>query len=427
MSLEKGKSMFMAGPEDIDPDKNVLATYRVESALPVWEAGTLIATEESVGTWTELTTLTEWAGKNLSAKVFKWKGKLRGTVTVAFPKALFDVETGGIPNILSIVAGNLFGLKALGNVRLIDVEFPRDVVKAFPGPKFGIDHIRGMVGTLQSRRPHLGTIIKPKVGLNPKQTAEVAYEAAVGGVDFIKDDETLTDQVFCPLDDRVARVMEALDKVREETGRKVLYAVNVTSSVKHILSLAERALGHGANMLMVDVLTAGFSTVQMLAEDPSVKVPLHIHRTMHAALTRNPRHGIRMLPLAKLVRLAGGDQLHTGSGAGKMERALDEVKQLVEFLRQPYFNLKNVFPVASGGIHPGLVAANVNVLGKDCVVNAGGGIHGHPMGTRSGAKAMMQAIGAYMEATPLEVYAKTHEELRLALETWGYKYGEEDA
>jgi len=43
-----------------------------------------------------------------------------------------------------------------------------------------------------------------------------------------------------------------------------------------------------------------------------------MHRAMHAAFTRNPRHGIAMLPLAKIARMLGGDQLHTGSGAGKM-------------------------------------------------------------------------------------------------------------
>jgi len=420
------RSIFLARPEEIDPDRHVTATYLVESDLPLQEAGVQIATEESVGTWTELTTLTPWAAETLPAKVFRWDDGQKGLVSIAFPTALFDLEKGGIPNVLSIVAGNLFGLSALRNVRLLDLEFPKAAIEAFPGPRFGIDGIRERVSTLENQRPHLGTIVKPKVGLNPKQTAQVAYEAAVGGVDFIKDDETLSNQAFCRLDERTSAVMEALDRARSETQRQVFYAVNVTSNVADLLEMAETAKSHGANMLMIDVLTAGFSAVQMLAEDPSIGLPLHVHRTMHAAFTRNPKHGIHPFVLLKLVRLAGGDQMHTGTGAGKMEKAVAEVKRGAEFLRQPWFGLRNVFPVASGGVHPGIVAANLDILGRDCVINAGGGIHGHPKGTRSGARAMRQAIDAHMQGIPVGVYAKSHEELRLALETWGDRYAMEE-
>jgi len=220
----------------------------------------------------------------------------------------------------------------------------------------------------------------------------------------------------------VAAVMDALDRVREQTDRHVFYAVNVTANTDRMLTLADEAIENGANMLMVDVLTAGFSAVQVLAEDPSIDVPLHIHRAMHAAITRNPKHGIHMMVIAKLVRLAGGDQLHTGTAVGKMEKAVEDIRKINNFLRDEWYGLKNVLPVASGGIHPGIVHPNLEILGRDIMINAGGGIHGHPMGTRAGAKAMRQAIDAYMEGVPVKEYAKSHPELRLALETWGYKY-----
>lgn len=420
------KGVFFAKPEDIEPENYVIATYYVESELPLPEAGGQIAIEESIGTWTEVTTTTAWIRDKLPAKVFRWEGENKGVVSIAFPKELFDAETGGIPNILSIVAGNLFGLSALENVRLLDIEFPKEIASAFPGPKFGIEKIREIMDTLKDRRPHLGTIIKPKVGLSPKQTAEVAYKAAMGGVDLIKDDETLTNQKFCPLEERVTNVMEALDKAKEETGKNVFYAVNVTANVDQIMKLADTAIEHGANMLMLDVLTAGFSAVQMLAKDPSTDVPLHIHRTMHGAITRNPKHGIHMMVIAKLVRMAGGDQLHTGTAAGKMEKTVVEVKKINDFLRSEWHNLRNVLPVASGGIHPGIVPPNIKILGGDLVINAGGGIHGHPMGTRAGAKAMRQAIDAYMKGIPIEKYAEMHEELTRALEVWRYQYLTED-
>ena len=410
--------MFVSKPEDIDPESYVVALYYVESDLDLTEAGVRIAEEQSIGTWTEVSTLTKGA-QRLAAKVFKSVEKSPGSglVWIAYPLELFDLESG-VPNVLSVVAGNLFGLSSLRNVRLLDVEFPRDFVREFPGPKFGIEGVREIVGTLGDRRPHVGTIVKPKVGLNPKETAEVAYEAAVGGVDLVKDDETLTNQSFCPIKERLPAVMEALDRVREETGRTVLYALNITARPDRLLDTADWAVENGANMLMVDVLTAGFSAVRMLAEDPSIRVPIHVHRTMHAAITRNPKHGIDMMVIAKLVRLVGGDQLHTGTAAGKMESDVERLKEINGFLRSDWYGLKTVFPVASGGIHPALVPENVRVLGKDIVIQAGGGIHGHPMGTRAGAKAMRQAVEAVMAGIPLEEYAKTHPELRAALEKW---------
>jgi len=136
-------------------------------------------------------------------------------------------------------------------------------------------------------------------------------------------------------------------------------------------------------------------------------------------MTRNKRHGISMMPIAVLVRLCGGDQLHTGTARGKMESDLEEVKRINEFLKKDFFGLKDVFPVASGGLHPGVVAAEVEAFGKDLILQAGGGIHGHPDGTAAGARAMRQAVDATMDGISLEDYAQDHKELARALEKWG--------
>jgi ribulose-bisphosphate carboxylase large chain len=422
--------LFTARPEVIDPDNYITAKYYVESPLGLKSSGIAIATEESIGTWTEITTTNEWVKSRLPAKVFKTEGKGNsGIVHIAFPIDLFDVDTSGIANILSMIAGNLFGLSAITNVRLLDVEFPRAVVEQYPGPRFGIEGIRKLIGTEKKTRPHLGTIVKPKVGLSPEQTAKVAYEAAMGGVDFIKDDETLVNQIFCPLESRVSKVMTALDKMKSETGRTTLFAVNITGAPNKMVRLAEIAIKNGANALMLDILILGLPTVEWFLKEYDFKVPIHMHRAMHAAFTRNPRHGISFLPIAKIARMLGGDQLHTGSGAGKMgseEERVNVLGQILTFLRGKWFDDKKTFPVASGGIHPGLIPANLQIMGIDCVINAGGGIHGHPLGTRAGATAMMQAIEAYMAGISLDEYAKTHRELDIALKHWGEKMISED-
>ena len=428
-------SVFTEDETNIDPDNNILTLYLVKPRkdISIRGAAINIAAEESIGTWTKVVTMNEHVLK-LAAKVYKIKTLNDvGLVSIAYPLDLFDLEAG-ISHMLSMVAGNLFGMGVLDGVKLLDIQLPKEYVKNFKGPKFGIEGVRKIVGTYKHPRPHLGTIIKPKVGLSPKETAQVAYEAAIGGVDFIKDDETLTNQKFNPIEDRVSSVMEALDRVKEETGRTVIYAVDVTADENRIWKNIETALANGANCIMVDFLCVGFPILRKIAEDPSIKVPIHVHRAMHAAMTRNPDHGIHMLVLAKLVRLAGGDQLHTGTAKGKMEKpqvesmkrfsGVEGIRHMNDFLRSEWYHIKTVLPVASGGIHPALVPDNLRLLGTpDIQLNAGGGIHGHPDGTKAGATAMKQAIDAYIKGIPLEEYAKTHIELKRALEKWGYKFG----
>ncbi len=386
----------------------LIAKYSVKTDLPIAKAAEAIAAEQSTGTWTEVER--EKLTKDLSARVIKAEGDY---AEIGFPEELF--EPGNIPQYLSVVAGNLFGLGSIEKVRLLDVIFPESMVLAHKGPRFGIKEARAILGV--EDRPLAGTIIKPKVGLSPKDTAEVAGQAVRGGLDLVKDDETLTDQAFCPLDDRVEAVMAEFDRVETETGKKAFYAVNVTTGGDEILERAERAIDRGANMVMVDVLTAGFSALEVLSRN--VNVPIHVHRTMHGALTRYEGHGISMLPISRLVRLAGGTNLHTGSYLGKMAGDTEEIDQCRDALRDEWYGLRSVFPVASGGLHPGNVRANLEGYGVDCIVQAGGGVHGHPGGTTAGAKAMVQAVNAWMEGVSAEEYAKDHDELKTALKFWG--------
>jgi len=170
-------------------------------------------------------------------------------------------------------------------------------------------------------------------------------------------------------------------------------------------------------MVMVDVLTAGYSALEALSRH--VQVPVHVHRTMHGAFTRDKGHGISMVVISRLVRMAGGTNLHTGSYMGKMARETSENDQSRDALREEWHGLKRVFPVASGGIYPAKVSGNLDGYGIDCIVQAGGGVHGHPDGTTAGARAIVQAVEAWLKQIPLQIYAKDHKELETALKFWG--------
>ena len=391
-------------------ETDLVCTFYVEpEGISLEEAAGGVAAESSIGTWTELTTEKPYV-ERLAAHVFSVEGNV---VKIAYPVELF--EGGNMPNILSSVAGNVFGLKALKNLRLNDVEFPVELLQSFKGPRFGVEGVRELLRVRE--RPLVGTIIKPKLGLKTADHARVAYEAWAGGCDVVKDDENLSSQRFNPFEERVVQTLESRDKAEAETGERKVYMVNVTAETETMLKRAEFVLAHGGEYVMVDILTCGFSALQTL-RDQGFKLVVHAHRAGHSAFTKNLKHGISMRVIAKVARIIGVDQLHVGTVVGKMSETKQEVLENIEACKMPMGGLKRVLPVASGGLHPGLVPALMETFGKDFVIQAGGGIHGHTDGTFAGATAMRQAVDAVLEGKTLEEYAGTHKELRTALELW---------
>jgi ribulose-bisphosphate carboxylase large chain len=391
-------------------ETDLVCTFYVEpDVISLKEAAGGVAAESSVGTWTELTTVKPYV-EQLAAHVFAIEGN---TAKIAYPIELF--EAGNMPNILSSVAGNVFGLRALKNLRLLDVEFPAKLLESFKGPQFGIEGIRKLLKV--KNRPLVGTIIKPKLGLRTVDHAKVAYDAWTGGCDIVKDDENLSSQGFNPFEDRVVKTLEMRDKAQSETGERKVYMVNVTAETETMVKRAEFVVSHGGEYVMVDILTCGFSALQTL-RDQGLELVIHAHRAGHAAFTKNLKHGIAMRVIAKVARVIGVDQLHVGTVVGKMSETKQEVIDNIAACTMPMAGLKPVLPVASGGLHPRLVPALMGTFGKDFVIQAGGGIHGHKYGTYAGATAMRQAVQATLEGKTLEEYAETHKELKTALELW---------
>ncbi len=391
-------------------ETDVVCTFYVEpEGTSITEAAGGVAAESSVGTWTELTTVKPYV-ESLAARVFSIEGN---EAKIAYPVELF--EPGNMPNVLSSVAGNVFGLRLLRNLRLTDVKFSRQLVKSFKGPQYGVEGIRKLVGV--QGRPLVGTIIKPKLGLKTIDHAKVAYEAWLGGCDIVKDDENLSSQSFNLFEERLAKTLESRDRAEEETGEKKVYMINITSGTKEMLHRAELVLRHGGEYVMIDILTCGFAALQTF-RDQGFQLVIHAHRAGHAAFTKNSLHGISMQVISRVARVIGVDQLHVGTVVGKMFETKEEVAENCDALTEEMFELKSVLPVASGGLHPRLIPALMEFFGKDFVIQAGGGIHGHKDGTISGAKAMRQAVDATLQGIPLNRYAEKHKELKGALETW---------
>ena len=408
--------------EPLDNDLICLFKITPSRDLTIEKVAIRVAAESSNGTWTSLK-IPEHI-RALSAKVYDINGKY---VKIAYPNDLF--EEGNMPQILSSIAGNIFGMKALDGLRLVDVKWPKNIIQSFKGPQFGVNGVRKMLKI--DKRPITATVPKPKVGYYAEEHAQQAYEIWIGGVDLLKDDENLSNQKFNAFEKRLELSMKMRDKAENETGDRKSYLINITAEVEEMRHRAELTKEYGNEYVMIDILTVGWAAVQTVRSIcEELGLAIHAHRAFHAAFDRNPDHGMSMKVLAEIARMQGVDQLHIG-GLGKLagdkkevhdnyiKIAFDSNKAGEEVLEQNWYGMNKVLSVCSGGVHPGIVNRLMELLSTNIAVQVGGGVLGHPGGTKSGALALRQAINAYMEKININEYAKTHIELAQALELWG--------
>ena len=386
---------------NIDPDEFVIVDFDVYSKQNLIERlYREIPAESSVGTWQKVHSMTDHILKKLSAKTFVAKNLSDGfaKIKVAYPLELF--EPRNIAQAFSLFAGNVYGMNTVENLRIDNVHFPDELVNSFRGPEFGPEGIYKILGIKSG--PILGSIIKPKLGSPPDIHANTTYETWKGGILWIKDDEPMTNQKFCPFEDRITKVLEMADRIKEEEGHQVIYACNITGPIDIMEKRADFVLDHGGKCLMIDVITTGFSAVQHIREQ-EYGLPIHAHRAMHGAITKHPKHGIHMKVLAKAFRLIGVDGIHTGTifgkmGYGDLEEDQDEVLTSNQaLLSEDFGDLKPVIPIASGGVGVKNIAKIINALKPHVVITAGGGVHGHPAGSRAGGKALIQAKEAALQ------------------------------
>lgn len=392
------------------------------------EASAAVAAESSVGTWTEVWSNAFVDLSKYKARVYDIKDDI---ALISYPLDLF--EEGSIVNIMSSIVGNVFGFKALEGLRLEDMFIPPALMKTFPGPIAGIQDERERLK--KWGRPLLGGTVKPKLGLQARDFAKVVYECLIGGLDTTKDDENLNSQPFNRWRDRYLYVMDAVHKAEAETGEAKGHWLNVTAATtEEMLRRTEFAAELGSRYIMIDFLTAGFAghmSVRNLAED--LGLMMHVHRAMHAVIDRHPRHGINFNVLAKWLRMAGGDHLHTGTVVGKLEGSWSETQDRINMLREPYFRpqasstfffeqdwmgLKSVWPTASGGIHVHHIPDLFRLFGTESFWLFGGGTHGHPRGSRAGAEANRVATEAVVAGQSLDEAARHNKALREAMELW---------
>ena len=290
---------------------------------------------------------------------------------------------------------------------------------AYPGPQFGIEGTRRLAEVYD--RPILGTIVKPSVGLSPEQTADLVGELANAGIDFVKDDELMANPPHSPVKDRVQAVMRTINAHADKTGKKVMFAFNVTGEIDQMLErhdLVERARG---TCVMVSLNSVGLPGLAHLRRHS--RLAIHAHRNGWGLLQRSPHIGIGYLAYQKFWRLAGADHLHVNGLRNKFCEGDDSVLASARECLSPMFSGADrgceAMPVFSSGQTVRQVAATRNGLGRaDLIHAAGGGLMAHPGGVAAGVRAMRQAWEAAMAGIALETHSFTHVELQHALEKY---------
>ncbi|EXJ17145.1 RuBisCO large subunit C-terminal-like domain-containing protein [Imhoffiella purpurea] len=284
----------------------------------------------------------------------------------------YPVEAAGseLTQFVNLLFGNI-SLKP--GVRLVRFEVPDALADLYPGPRFGRDGLRTLVGVTD--RPLLCTAIKP-MGLGPHELADLAHRLALGGIHLIKDDHGLADQVFCPFDERVALCSEAVSRANRETGGNALYLPNVTAPAGEIGRRAHFAKEAGAGGLLFCPGLAGLDAVRALAADDRLDLPILSHPAFQGGHCIHPDSGVSHGALfGQLNRMAGADATIFPNWGGRFSFTREACLDLVEGTVRPMGSIRPIFPVPAGGMRLDRVAEMCDFYGPDVILLIGGDLH----------------------------------------------------
>jgi ribulose-bisphosphate carboxylase large chain len=411
--------------------ERVFGTYLIETPLAAERAAEILAGEQSSGTFVAVPGETDELRERYGARVEKIT-PLERVATASLPcrgtgpfnraqvVISWSVENMGhnLPTLVSTLQGTLYELSPFSGLKLMDLEVPQSFATVFKGPKFGIGGTRKL--TAVEGRPLIGTIIKPSIGMSPEQTAQLVSQLAGAGIDFIKDDELMANPPHSPFDKRVDSIMRVINENAQRTGKKVMYAFNVSDEIDPMLRHDEKVRAAGGTAVMVSMNSVGLSGVKKLCDQGALAV--HGHRNGWGMLNRHPMLGIEFPAYQKLWRLAGVDQIHVNGIANKFWESDDSVVRSIESCLKPFLGGYSILPVISSG-QTGLQAPETYRRTEtiDVLYMAGGGIMAHPGGPTAGVLALRQAWEAAVSGVALDEYAKNHPELRQQLEKFGKK------
>jgi len=273
--------------------------------VPREEAAAAVAAESSTGTWT-----TVWT--DLLTDLEHYKGRAYRIEDVpgdpscfyafiAYPIDLF--EEGSVVNVLTSLAGNVFGFKAIRALRLEDVRFPARLRHHLRRP--AARHRGRARHHEQIRRPAPGLHHQAQARLSAKNYGRAVYECLRGGLDFTKDDENVNSQPFMRWRPALRLRRRGGEKGEAETGERKGHYLNVTAPRRRrCTSVPTTPSRWPCRSSCTTSSPAAFARIRGLANwCRNNGVLLHVHRALHAVLDRDRHHGIHFACWRKCLRL----------------------------------------------------------------------------------------------------------------------------
>ena len=411
--------------------ERITATYYIETPFAPEKAATVLAGEQSSGTFVAVPGETEELRQRFAARIesvelletvnepaIPGAASKEGKYHRAIVKVSWSIENFGynLPVMVSTLQGNLYEITQFTGLKLMDIDLPALFGEHYSGPAFGIDGCRQLTNVY--KRPLIGTIIKPSIGLSPADTATIVKTLAEAGIDFVKDDELLSSSANSNFNDRVDAVMNVINAHADKTGKKIMYAFNISGEADEMLQRYEKIVTSDGTCAMVSINSVGLSATKKICDQRQLAI--HAHRNGWGMLTRHPLLGIDFKAYQKLWRLAGVDQLHVNGIQNKFWESDDSVVASIEACLTKMYDHKTVLPVVSSGQWGGQAFETYRrTKTVDLLYMAGGGIMAHPMGAAAGVMALQQAWKAAVDGLRLEEAAKIYPEFAESVKKFG--------
>ncbi|OQW37555.1 MAG: hypothetical protein A4E19_12810 [Nitrospira sp. SG-bin1] len=327
---------------------------------------------------------------SLRSTILGFLEDLRATVegryqaTIRFRGDLLGGECSDLLNIL-------FGTSSLrGDVTLRSFAMTNGLLASWPGPRFGIDGIRQMVGVV--RRPLLCAVLKP-LGRTPRELAELAVQFVEGGADVIKDDQSLVDQDWCRFDERVSRCAEAIARAGTRRGRPCLYFAHISAAWDTMRRRAVLAKSLGASGLLVAPGLTGFDALRALRSDDEIALPIAGHPSMLGTLVDRGGGGLASSVVYGLLpRLVGSDLSIYPAFGSDYPMSQQACVLIAEHCRRTWGSLKPLMPAVGGRLGSGSLVELNSALGMDVMFIVGSRIQQSPDGVVAGMQELHRLL-----------------------------------
>lgn len=368
-------------------EKYYLVTYYLESTTTLKDAAWNLAIGQSVGNPHNRSEFeTDELFHDHSCLILAHPDALNeiqsGEVTIAFPEKNINFKEDGISSLFVQIMGGQCDIDIIHKCVVKKIKLTEKMLGELKFPKFGLSGMKKFCN-VPDNQVLFGGIVKPKVGLAPKKHLELVKQFIDNGCNFIKEDEILSNQAFCPIEERVPLVANYI----RNTNAKVFYCVSLQADAHKLLDYSKRVAELGGNGIHVN-FHCGMGIYKSIRE-MNLPILMHFQKSGDKILNCvDHRYSIDQSVLFELAAMSGCDTLHAGMIGGYMDNDTEELKSIIKQL-----NTINAVPALSCGMHPGLIDYIKDILGHaNWMANVGGAITSHPMGTSAGVKAMKQSV-----------------------------------